>query len=152
MDPDSIGLAEQLVLGVGVFKSLFYENCGALGFTTPLRHNADAHQPSSAVSRPPRPCWSWSHHFIVWGVMLWFQLEAFRVYHFQFCYRVKTAIAMKNYSSTTSANAQQDGWIKPQTMFTRAQEARNGRKALACIMAADSQYKDFVKTGNLSHL
>jgi hypothetical protein len=51
-DPDSIGLAEQLVLGVGVFQSL-YENSGTLGLTTPLRHNADAYQPSSTVSRPP---------------------------------------------------------------------------------------------------
>ncbi len=27
--------------------------------------------------------------------------------------------------------------------------ARSRRKALACIMAADSPYKDYVKTGNL---
>jgi hypothetical protein len=53
-DPDSIGLAEQLVLGVGVFK-LLYKNSGTLGLTTPLRHNADAHQPTSSGSRPPRP-------------------------------------------------------------------------------------------------
>ena len=45
----------------------------------------------------------------------------------------------------------EDDWTKPQTLFTRAQElARNGREALACIMAADSPYKDCVKNGNLS--
>ena len=59
-----------------------------------------------------------------------------------------TANAKKSVTSATTANAQhEDDWIKPRTLFTRAQEvARTGRKALTCIMAADSPYKDYVKT------
>lgn len=43
-----------------------------------------------------------------------------------------------------------DDQIKARTLFTRAQEvAKNGKKALACVMAQDSPYKEYVRTGNL---
>ncbi len=43
-----------------------------------------------------------------------------------------------------------DNQIKARTLFTRAQEvAKNGKKALACVMAQDSPYKEYVRTGNL---
>jgi hypothetical protein len=53
-------------------------------------------------------------------------------------------------SKMNTAASNHDDNIKPRTLFTRAREVvKTGKKALACVMAPDSRYKDNIKMRNL---
>ena len=154
-DPDSIGLAEQLVEGTGVFRSL-YESAGSLGFPSPLSlHETSTNRASAntaavignstSILKPSLHCLGGHIAIPVGGangITLPLLLQS-----------KLTALSAKknnNGSHTVAAQQEQDDYIKPRTLFTRAQEvAKNGKKALSCVMAQDSPYKDYVKTGNL---
>ena len=152
-DPDSIGLAEELVEGTGVFSAL-YDSGGSLGFASLLRlHQTSTNRASSAggvvirnstaILKPSLHCLG-GHIAIpvggVNGITLPLLLQG----------KLTVLSAKKN--GSLAAQHEQDDYIKPRTLFTRAQEiVKNGKKALSCVMAQDSPYRDYVKTGNLPY-
>lgn len=154
-DPDSIGLAEQLIEGTGVFSSL-YESGGSLGFSSPMQRLQVATSTnratatttavirnSTSILKPSLHCLG-GHIAIpvggVNGITLPLLLQS----------KLSAVSAKRNNNGSNAAQQEQDDYIKPRTLFTRAQEvAKNGKKALSCVMARDSPYKDYVKTGNL---
>ena len=61
---------------------------------------------------------------------------------------ISVLLLLQSKLNTVASNP--DDNIKPRTLFTRAQEVvKNGKKALSCVMAPDSPYKDYIRTGNL---
>jgi len=136
-----IGLAEQLVQGLGILRSLNEQSSGSLdSYSTPIR-NCDQHavtnnplstvvNRSSLVMKPSLLCLG-GHITIPVGGTNGITLPLL-------------------YQSKLTPPASSDDYIKPRTLFSRAQEVvKNGKKALACVMAQDSPYKDYIKTGNL---
>jgi hypothetical protein len=133
-DSDSIGLAEQLVEGTGVFCSL-YESAGSLGFASPLSlhetitNRASANTAavignSTSILKPSLHCLGGHIAIPVGGangITLPLLLQS-----------KLTALSAKknnNGSHTVAAQQEQDDYIKPRTLFTRAQEvAKNGKK------------------------
>ena len=137
-DADSIGLAEQLVSGVGVFASL-YERSDTFGTDPRLRTQA------SLLMKPALHCLG-SHVDIPVGgpqgitIPLLFQSKLWNGKR-----------SKKNPTGRTAfQDQQQDDRIKARTLLTRAQEiTKNGKKALACVMSKHSPYRDYARTGNL---
>ena len=136
-NPDSIGLAEQLVRGVGVFSSL-YERRAVSHSPSPTH---ECHQRiTSLVLKPSLRCLGQQITIPVGGangITLPLLLQS--------------KLAATNKKTSTSNNLQDShDRIKARTLFTRAQEvAKNGKKALACVMSQDSPYREYVRTGNL---
>jgi hypothetical protein len=130
-DPDSIGLAEQLVSGEGIFRSLYTQSSSL----NPL--HTTTNEPSSSttlVMKPSLHCLG-GHITIPVGGANGILLPL---------------LLRSKLRGTPVASNDAGYYIKARTLFDRAQEVvKNGKKALACVMAQDSPYKDYVKTGNL---
>lgn len=136
-DTDSIGLAEQLVSGVGVFASL-YESSDTFGIDPRLRT-----QPS-LLMKPALHCLG-SHVDIAVGGPQGISLPL--LFQSKLCTGKKSK---KNVTGRNAQEQQQDDRIKARTLLTRAQEiTKNGKKALACVMSKHSPYRDYARTGNL---
>ena len=140
-DSDSIGLAEQLVGGIGIFGGLYYQSGTSSDYLTPAHHDHHTTNPppllntttarSSLVMKPSLHCLGGHIAIPVGGIN-----------------GISLPLLLQSKLNTTASNP--DDNIKPRTLFTRAQEVvKNGKKALACVMAPDSPYKDYIKTGNL---
>ncbi|KAI2506296.1 hypothetical protein MHU86_8126 [Fragilaria crotonensis] len=139
---DSIGLAEQLVGGIGIFGGLYHQSGTSFEYLTPLRHDHRTTNPpplllnttsarSTLVMKPSLHCLGGHITIPVGGTN-----------------GISLPLLLQSKLHTTASNP--DDHIKPRTLFTRAQEVvKNGKKALACVMAPDSPYKDYIKTGNL---
>ena len=136
-DTDSIGLAEQLVSGVGVFASL-YESGDTFGIDPRLRT-----QPS-LLMKPSLHCLG-SHVDIPVGGPQGISIPLL--------FQSKLCNGKRNKTNVNSRNVQeqqQGDRIKARTLLTRAQEiTKNGMKALACVMSRNSPYRDYARTGNL---
>jgi hypothetical protein len=126
-DSDSIGLAEQLVEGMGIFSGLYHQS-GSFE-----RHDHTTHpllSPTTArstlVMKPSLHCLGGHITIPVGGIN-----------------GISLPLLLQSKLNTSASNP--DDYIKPRTLFTRAQEVvKNGKKALACVMAPDSPYKDFL--------
>ncbi len=137
-DSDSIGLAEQLVGGMGIFSGLYHQS-GSFEYSTPVRHDHHTTHPllsptaarSSLVMKPTLHCLGGHITIPVGGIN-----------------GISLPLLLQSKLNTSALNP--DDYIMPRTLFSRAQEVvKNGKKALACVMAPDSPYKDYIKMGNL---
>ena len=153
-DPDSIGLAEQLVEGTGVFSALLYDSGGSLGFASPLRlhqtstNRASASSAGGVVIRNSTAILKPSLHSL--GGHIAIPVGGVNGITLPLLLQSKLTVLSAKKNGSLAAQQEQDDYIKPRTLFTRAQEiVKNGKKALSCVMAQDSPYRDYVKTGNL---
>jgi hypothetical protein len=137
-DSDSIGLAEQLVGGIGIFGGLYYQSGTSSDYLTPVHHDHHTTNPppllntttasrSSLVMKPSLHCLGGHITIPVGGIN-----------------GISLPLLLQSKLNTTASNS--DDNIRPRTLFTRAQEVvKNGKKALACVMAPNSPYKDYIK-------
>ena len=135
---DSIGLAEQLVTGVGVFSSL-YESRDTFGMDPCLVTLP------SLIMKPILHCLG-SHVVIPVGGPQGISLPLLFQSKLSNGKKSKKKIA-----SQTSQDQQQDDRIKARTLLIRAQEiTKNCKKALACVVPKHSPYRDYARTRNLT--
>ena len=135
---DSIGLAEQLVTGVGVFSSL-YESRDTFGMDPCLVTLP------SLIMKPNLHCLG-SHVVIPVGGPQGISLPLLFQSKLSNGKKSKKKIA-----SQTSQDQQQDDRIKARTLLIRAQEiTKNCKKALACVVPKHSPYRDYARTRNLT--
>jgi hypothetical protein len=138
-DPDSIGLAEQLVNGNGVFRGLY----------TLLDDEDKISSLSSVITDKGYSERSNKHHDRQTDTIRLFKPELH-------CLGPSTRIIAGNRDGITLPLLLQKGLsggdekVAPRTLFNRAKEsAKNCRKALSYVMAEESPCKDFLHSGNL---
>lgn len=125
-NPDSIGLAEQLVLGNGVFSGLYNEEAASMLVGDP-QTNQQHREPTVLLLKPCLHCLSDTQRIIVGhpaGIGL----------------------------SLILANGLRNNlnFVSNRTLLCRAQEhLKNGKKALSLVMHAKSPYRAYTATGNL---
>jgi len=131
-------IAEQLVGGIGIFGGLYYQSGTSSDYLTPAHHDHHTTNPppllntttasrSSLVMKPSLHCLGGHIAIPVGGIN-----------------GISLPLLLQSKLNTTASNP--DDNIKPRTLFTRAQEVvKNGKKALACVMAPNSPYKDYIK-------
>lgn len=131
-DEDSIGLAEQLILGTGVFSGLFNKEpvpSSTNGTTTSATPEGASVNSSSAellVLKPELHCLGTEKRIIVGGAS-----------------GITLPLLMAASLKLNSANLQN------RTLLCRAQEhLRNCKKALSLVNRYDSPYKSYSSTGN----
>lgn len=161
-NPDSIGLADQLVHGIGVFGGLYdiVEDVGTHPLVGGIFHDATTipqHAIGSGRVTPTTHPMSSTSSLAGTGRVLVMKNELHCLgEHVKICAGkpsgVTLALMIGRNLKTSATNIDAAGErVTNRTLYNRvAQDVmRNGKKALSIVMAPNSPYKDFVKTGNL---
>ena len=126
-NPDSIGLAEQLVLGTGVFAGLYNEEEAASMLLGDPQTNQQQREQTVLVLKPCLHCLSDTQRIIVGHPA-----------------GIGVSLILAN-GLRNNLN-----FVSNRTLLCRAQEhLKNGKKALSLAMHSKSPYRMYTATGNL---